>query len=199
MKGTRIRRFQECLIFIPRKNVKTSFAGALAYALGILYRMSGTTIYIVAAALQQALETFDFVNYNIKHMGEWDEDGGHFHIINNNNEHSIKAEIGGGAIDLNALAANPDAQDSFNCNIAIADEIHAFKKPKQYTLFKEAMKAYRNKLMIGISTAGDDPNSFLAQKVKYAKRVLDKEIEDERYFFFICEADPIKNEEGKST
>lgn len=197
MKGTRIRRFQECLIFIPRKNVKTSFAGALAYALGILYRMSGTTIYIVAAALQQALETFDFVNYNIKHMGEWDEDGGHFHTINNNNEHSIKAEIGGGAIDLNALAANPDAQDSFNCNIAIADEIHAFKKPKQYTLFKEAMKAYRNKLMIGISTAGDDPNSFLAQKVKYAKRVLDKEIEDERYFFFICEADPIKNEEGK--
>ena len=159
----------------------------------------GRRSILLRAALQQALETFDFVNYNIKHMGEWDEDGGHFHIINNNNEHSIKAEIGGGAIDLNALAANPDAQDSFNCNIAIADEIHAFKKPKQYTLFKEAMKAYRNKLMIGISTAGDDPNSFLAQKVKYAKRVLDKEIEDERYFFFICEADPIKNEEGKST
>ena len=65
------------------------------------------------------------------------------------------------------MAANPDVQDSFNCNIAIADEIHAFKKPKQYTLFKEAMKAYRNKLMIGISTAGDDPNGFLAQQVEY--------------------------------
>ena len=197
LKGTKIRRFNECLIFIPRKNIKTSFAGALAYAIGILDRVSGSKIYIVAAALKQTMETFEFVEYNIKNMGEHDEDGGHFHIIDNNNEHSIKADsIGGGMFELYALAANPDAQDSFNCNLAIADEIHAFKKPKQYNLFKEAMKAYRNKLMIGISTAGDDPNSFLAQKVKYCKRVLDKEIEDERYFIFICEADPVVNEKG---
>ena len=197
LKGTEIRRFHECLIFIPRKNVKTSFAGALAYGIGILNRLSGSKIYVVAAGLKQTMETFQFVEYNIKNMGEWDEDGGHFHIIDNNNEHSITAEdIGGGMFEMNALAANPDAQDSFNCNVAIADEIHAFKKPKQYNLFKEAMKAYRNKLMIGISTAGDDPNSFLANRVKYCKRVLDQEIEDEQYFIFICEADPVKDENG---
>lgn len=197
IKGTGIRRFHECLIFIPRKNVKTSFAGALAYGIGILNRLSGSKIYVVAAGLKQTMETFQFVEYNIKNMGEHDEDGGHFHIIDNNNEHSVTSDnIGGGMFEMYALAANPDAQDSFNCNVAIADEIHAFKKPKQYNLFKEAMKAYRNKLMIGISTAGDDPNSFLAQKVKYCKRVLDKEVEDEQYFIFICEADPVKNEEG---
>lgn len=198
VKGTRINRFHECLIFIPRKNVKTSFAGALAYGLGILNRLSGSKIYVVAAALKQTMETFNFVKYNIRNMGEEDVDGGHFHIIDNNNEHSIKADsIGGGMATLEALAANPDVQDSFNCNVAIADEIHAFKKPKQYNLFKEAMKAYRNKLMIGISTAGDDPNSFLAQRVKYCKRVLDKEIEDEQYFIFICEADPSIGADGK--
>lgn len=196
IKGTKINRFHECLIFIPRKNVKTSFAGALAYALGLLYHLSGTKIYVIAAALKQTMETFGFMEYNIKNMGEWDEEEGHFHIIDNNNEHSIKAEIGKGLIEINALAANPDAQDSFNCNIAIADEIHAFKKPKQYNLFKEAMKAYRNKLMIGISTAGDDPNGFLAKRVKYCKRVLDGEIKDEQYFIFICEADPVTQDGG---
>ncbi len=197
IKGTEIRRFHECLIFIPRKNVKTSFAGALAYGIGILNRLSGSKIYVVAAALMQTMETFKFVEYNIKNMGEWDEDGGHFHIIDNNNEHSLVAQnIGGGMMELYALATNPDAQDSFNCNIAIADEVHAFKKPKQYNLFKEAMKAYRNKLMIGISTAGDNPNSFLAQRVKYCKRVLDGEVEDEQYFVFICEADPTRKEDG---
>lgn len=195
-KNTIINRYKEALIFIPRKNVKTSFAGALAYALGLLYRNSGSKIYVVAAALKQTLETFNFLKYNIKNMGELDEDGGHFHIIDNNNEHSIKAEISSGFFELNALAANPDAQDSFNGNIAIADEIHAFKKPKQYNLFKEMMKAYTNKLLIGISTAGDDPNSFLAQRVKYCKRVLDKEIEDDQYFIFICEADMTVDEEG---
>lgn len=196
-KGTKINRFKEALIYMPRKNVKTSFAGAFAYALGLLYRKSGTKIYIVAAALNQTLETFNFLKYNIKHMGEHDEEGGHFHIIDNNNEHSIKAEIGGGSLEIKALAANPDAQDSFNCNIAIADEIHAFKKPKQYNLFKEAMKAYTNKLMIGISTAGDDPTGFLAGRVKYAKKVLDKTIKDEQLFIFICEADYESDDTGK--
>lgn len=197
MAGTKINRFHEALIFIPRKNIKTSFAAALAYALGLLYRMSGSKIYVVAAALKQTLETFDFLKYNIENMGEDQASGGPFRIIDNNNEHSISAELGGGLFDLTALAANPDAQDSFNCNVAIADEIHAFKKPKQYNLFKEAMKAYTNKLMIGISTAGDDPNSFLAQRVRYCKRVLDGEISDEQYFIFICEADPIPGENGK--
>lgn len=193
LRGTNINRFHEALIFIPRKNVKTTFAAALAYGLGILYRMSGTKIYVVAAALKQTMETFGFMKYNIMNMGLGDD----LRIIDNNNEHSISGEIGGGLFDFNALATNPDAQDSFNCNIAIADEIHAFKKPKQYNLFKEAMKAYTNKLMIGISTAGDDPNSFLAQRVKYCKRVLDGQVKDEQYFIFICEADMSIGVDGK--
>lgn len=197
LAGTNVNRFHEALIFIPRKNIKTSFAAALAYALGLLYRRSGSKIYVVAAAQNQTMETFQFLKYNIVRLGEDREHGGAFRIIDNNNEHSISAEMGGGLFSLKALAANPDAQDSFNCNIAIADEIHAFKKPKQYNLFKEAMKAYTNKLMIGISTAGDDPNSFLAQRVKYCKRVLDGEVKDEQYFVFICEADPVEAEGGK--
>lgn len=198
LAGTKINRFHEALIFIPRKNVKTSFAASLAYALGLLYRRSGSKIYVVAAALKQTLETFDFLKYNIENMGEDDASGGHFHIMDNNNEHSINADnIGGGMFSLTALAANPDVQDSFNCNIAIADEIHAFKKPKQYNLFKEAMKAYTNKLMIGISTAGDDPNSFLANRVRYCKSVLDGKVQDEQYFIFICEADAAKDANGK--
>ena len=129
LRGTNINRFHEALIFIPRKNVKTTFAAALAYGLGILYRMSGTKIYVVAAALKQTMETFGFMKYNIMNMGLGDD----LRIIDNNNEHSISGEIGGGLFDFNALATNPDAQDSFNCNIAIADEIHAFKKPSNIT------------------------------------------------------------------
>ncbi len=37
-----------------------------------------------------------------------------------------------GMFELNALATNPDAQDSFNCNFAIADEVHAFKGHIKY-------------------------------------------------------------------
>lgn len=190
LKGTDVVRFHEALIFIPRKNIKTSFAASLAWALSLWYRRSGSKTYISAAALMQSLESFNFLDYNIRLMGEDEKHGGSIKIIDNNNEHSMDAELTDGSFFIRALAANPDAQDSLNCNIAICDEIHAFTKPKQYNLFKEAMKAYTNKLLIGISTAGDNEQGFLGQRLQYCRKILDGTIKDEQYFIFICCANP---------
>ena len=190
LKGTDVVRFHEALIFIPRKNIKTSFAASLAWALSLWYRRSGSKTYISAAALMQSLESFNFLDYNIRLMGEDEKHGGSIKIIDNNNEHSMDAELVDGSFFIRALAANPDAQDSLNCNIAICDEIHAFTKPKQYNLFKEAMKAYTNKLLIGISTAGDNEQGFLGQRLQYCRKILDGTIKDEQYFIFICCANP---------
>lgn len=184
--GTEIVRFHEALIYIPRKNIKTSFAAAFAWALALWYRRSGSKVYITSAALMQSLESFNFLKYNIKRMKEDAKSGGAVKIIDNNNEHSMEATLSDGSFFICALAANPDSQDSLNCNIAIADEIHAFKKPKQYNLFKEAMKAYTNKLMIGISTAGDNEQAFLGQRLKYCRKVLNGTVKDEQYFIFMC-------------
>ena len=184
--GTDIVRFHEALIYIPRKNIKTSFAAGLAWALSLWYRRSGSKVYITSAALMQSLESFNFIDYNIRRLGEDVKSGGPVKIIDNNNEHSMEATLPDGSFFIRALAANPDTQDSLNCNVAIADEIHAFKKPKQYNLFKEAMKAYTNKLMIGISTAGDNEQAFLGQRLKYCRKVLNGTIKDEQYFIFMC-------------
>ena len=186
MAGTDIVRFHEALIYIPRKNVKTSFAASLAWALSLWYRKSGAKTYISSAALIQSLESYNFLVYNVNRMKENQKDGGHVHVIDNNNEHSMDAQLEDGSFFIRALAANPDTQDSLNCNIAICDEIHAFKSPKQYNLFKEAMKAYTNKLMIGISTAGDNEQGFLGQRLKYCRSILNGTIRDEQYFVFMC-------------
>lgn len=186
LTGTDVVRFHEALIFIPRKNIKTSFAAALSWALSLWYRKSGSKVYIASAALKQSLESFNFLAYNIRRMGEDAKHGGTVKIIDNNNEHSMEATMADGSFYIQALASNPDVQDSLNCNIAICDEIHAFKKPKQYNLFKEAMKAYTNKLLIGISTAGDNEQAFLGQRLKYCRKVLDGTVKDEQYFIFMC-------------
>ena len=185
----KVRRFKEAFIYIPRKNVKTSFSAALAWALAVLNRKSGSKVYIVAAALKQSLESFDFINFNLGEMGEKDN----FRVIDNNQEHSISGELDGGSLFIQALAANPDAQDSLNCNVAIADEIHAFKSPKQYNIIKEAMKAYTNKLMIGITTAGDNMSSFCYRRLQYCKKVLDGLVKNEQLFIFICKAEEGEN------
>lgn len=61
--GTNRRRFTEAFIFVPRKNGKTMFAAALAFGLGILERKSGSRVLIAAAALKQAMESFNDLLY----------------------------------------------------------------------------------------------------------------------------------------
>jgi len=188
-KGTKLRRYKEAFIYLPRKNGKSRFIAGMAWALSLLERRSGSKIYIVGAALEQSLQSFNFILFNLKQMGEEEN----FRILDNNQEHSISGDFGDGSIYIKALAANPDRQDSLNCNIGIADEIHAYKTPKQYNIIKEAMKAYSNKLMIGITTAGDDMTSFCYQRVQYCKKILDKSVTDEAYFVFIAKADEDEN------
>ncbi len=198
-KGTNKRRFTEAFIFVPRKNGKTMFAAALAFGLGLLERKSGSRVLIGAAALKQSLESFADILYSVRYRGIDKEDTCTIH--DNNMEHSIEIifldedDKQNGSLKIEALAANPDAQDSFNCNIAILDEIHAFKKPAQYNRFKEAQKAYTNKLVIGITTAGDNANSFGYRRLEYAEKVLDGTVKDDTLFCFVSRAD--KDEKGE--
>lgn len=197
-KGTDERVVKEAFIFIPRKNGKTLFVAALAYGLAVLERESGSRVYVVGAALKQALETFESWRYNIETVmygtRKKAQKAG-WRILDNNMEHSISHEkLAGGSISLNALASNPDGQDSFNCNIVIADEVHAYKRAKQYNILKEATQAYTNKLVIAISTAGDDATGFCAQRLTLCRKILDGTVKDDGYFIFICCAE--KNADG---
>lgn len=190
-KGTDERRFKEALIVLARKNGKTSFVAALSWAVSILQRRSGSKCYIVANALKQALEAFGFLKSSLEIKGLSKE----FRIRDNNQDHDISYTFRDskgredGSINITALASNPDSQDSFNCNFAIADEVAAYKKPAQYNRFKEAMKAYTNKLMIGITTAGDNINSFGYRRMEYAKKVAEEVIKDDSFFSFVAQAD----------
>ena len=193
--GTDERRFKEAFIFVPRKNGKTSWIGGLSFAVSILQRLSGSKVYIVANALKQALEAFNFIKFTLNYKGLADD----FRILDNSFNHLIeytfKDEDGtpDGLLNINALAANPDSQDSFNCNFAIADEVAAYKKAAQYNRFKEAMKAYRNKLMVGITTAGDNANSFGYRRMEYGIKVVNGTIKDDSLFVMIARADQDEN------
>lgn len=196
--GTIERRVKEAFIFLPRKNGKTITISALAWALGLLERESGSTVYVVGAVLKQAMESYDNWIHNLTtglYKDKQDAISNGWRILDNNMEHSIsRGDIGGGSLHLEALAGNPDAQDSLNANIVIADEIHAYKNPKQYNILKEATKAYTNKLVIGITTAGDNTTSFCYQRLKYCQKILDGLVTDDAYFVFICKAD--EDEDG---
>lgn len=192
-KGTNNRRYQEAFIMIPRKNGKTSFSAALSFALGILDMANNSQVYIVGAVIKQALQAFNFIVSNIKAWGEKDN----FKILDNNNEHSIKREFKKGSLSIEALVD----RDSLNANYIIMDELHEYKNASKYDRMKKATRAYTNKLIIGITTAGDNMNSFCYNRLVYCQKVINKsektgkyEIEDDKQFVFITKAD--QNEDG---
>ena len=190
-KGTSERRFKEAFIFIPRKNGKTPFAAALVWALSLLDRKSASTAYFIANKLNRALEAFDFLTKNLRYMGEADE----FVIHDSNAEYSIAREFTDdddnllGSMYIQALAYNTDTADGINGNLILLDEIHAYKSAEDYDVYKDAMKAYTNKLLIGITTAGKNINSFCYKKLQNCQNILAQTTIDEEYFIFICKAD----------
>lgn len=189
--GTNKRRFNEAFIELARKNGKTSFVAALSWAVAILQRRSGSKVYIVGAALKQALQAFNFLLFSLQYKKVIDT----FEVKNNSFDHLIryifhdKEGRPDGSIEIIALASNPDKQDSFNCNFAICDELAAYKKPAQYNRFKEAMKAYTNRLIVGITTAGDNINSFGYGRQEYAVKVATGVVQDDSFFAFVARAD----------
>lgn len=190
-KGTQERRYKEAFIEVARKNGKTSMIAGLAWAVAIMQRHSGSVCYIVASALKQTLQAFQFLKFSL----EYQKIDKMFDIKDNSFDHVIKYTFRkddgtpDGKIEIIAMPSNPDSQDSFNCNFAIADEVAAYKKPSQYNRFKEAQSAYTNKLMIGITTAGDNVNSFGYGRQEYAVKVATGLVKDDALFSYVARAD----------
>lgn len=186
-KGTNKRRYKEAFIETARKSGKTTFIGGLAFALSILMRHSGSKTYIVASALRQTLEAFQFLTFSL-HFRGLDKK---MSIKDNSFEHSIKYLFGNndGSMEIVAMPTNPDAQDSFNCSFVIADEVASYKRPAQYNRFKEATAAYENALVVGITTAGDNINGFGYAHQEYCLKVINGLVEDDRMFVLIARAD----------
>ena len=191
LAGTNERKYKEAFIFLPRKNSKTFFASALAWALSLLERNYYSVLYIIATKLDRALEAFNNILENLEMMGEKQN----FRVLDNNSEHSINRSFYDsegrktGAMKIQALASDAKKADGLNANIFILDEIHAYKNANEYFVYKQAQKAYVNKLLIGITTAGSNMNSFCYQRLQYCQKVLAKEVQDEQYFIFITKAD----------
>ena len=72
--ATNERVRKEAFIFVPRKSGKTIFSSALAWALGILERKSGSVVYVVGAVLKEAMKSYENWSYNLTSVLYADKD-----------------------------------------------------------------------------------------------------------------------------
>ena len=195
LPGTDIRRYQEAMWMLARKNGKTPFATAFCWAMGLWYSKSFSKIKTVAGSMKQNMEGFGFLSYNLHRLGlTVIEDAAHgLRVLDSSLGHSFSGSIWEGQISFEALAYKPDIFDAFNANIVLLDELELYKNAIPYGRLKDATKAYSNKLILAVTTAGDDGTGFCAQRMAYCSKIVRGEItgaDADRIFAFLARADP---------
>lgn len=192
---TMIRRFLEGFHMLPRKSGKTPYATATSWTAGLKYAKSNSIIKTVAGSMQQNLEGFGFLSYNLHRLGlTAHEDPIHgLKVLDSSLGHHFSGAIWDGAISYDALAYKPDLFDAFNANIIHLDELELYRDARPYTRLGDASKAYRNKLIMLTTTAGDKGSGFCARHMVYCSKIARGEItgpDADRIFAFIARADP---------
>lgn len=195
LPGTDIRRYQESMWMLARKNGKTPFATAFCWAMGLWYSKSFSKIKTVSGSMKQNMEGFGFLSYNLHRLGlTVNEDTAHgLRVLDSSLGHSFSGAIWEGQISFEALAYKPDIFDAFNANIVLLDELELYKNAIPYGRLKDATKAYSNKLILAVTTAGDDGTGFCAQRMAYCSKIVRGEItgaDADRIFVFLARADP---------
>ena len=195
LPDTDIRRYQEAMWMLARKNGKTPFATAFCWAMGLWYSKSFSKIKTVAGSMKQNMEGFGFLSYNLHRLGlTVIEDAAHgLRVLDSSLGHSFSGSIWEGQISFEALAYKPDIFDAFNANIVLLDELELYKNAIPYGRLKDATKAYSNKLILAVTTAGDDGTGFCAQRMAYCSKMVRGEItgaDADRIFAFLARADP---------
>lgn len=195
LPDTDIRRYQEAMWMLARKNGKTPFATAFCWAMGLWYSRSFSKIKTVAGSMKQNMEGFGFLSYNLHRLGlTVIEDAAHgLRVLDSSLGHGFSGSIWEGQISFEALAYKPDIFDAFNANIVLLDELELYKNAIPYGRLKDATKAYSNKLILAVTTAGDDGTGFCAQRMAYCSKIVRGEItgaDADRIFAFLARADP---------
>lgn len=184
-KDTGVRRFREALVFLGRKNGKTSLISALSNYMMGYDEEQGANIYVLANAKEQANILFEKTKEMVKMSPRL---AGKF----KNQRNVIKDEKSFSKME--ARASDSRKLDGLNTHFAIFDEIHEFVNFKLINVIKKSRAARRQPLLMYITTAGYILDGPLMQ---YIENALDcaahmQDTLNERVFYFIAKLDNVQ-------
>ena len=182
-KKTKLRRYRESFIFVPRKNGKTMLAAGLALCALFLDEEPGCQVYSAAAEREQAALVFRQAAGMIQRVPELDA----LCTI----KKSYKAiEIDQVNAIYKALSADADTKHGLGAHMAIVDELHAHPNGELVEVLQTSMGSRREPMLVHITTSDYDRPSICNQKYEYACRVRDQMVDDHGFLPVIYEALP---------
>jgi phage terminase large subunit-like protein len=177
---TQKRRFREGLVFVGRKNGKSTMVSGLANYGCSKDDENGADVYLLANSMKQARVIFDECQKMIKASPLLSK---HFRVLRD----AIHFDKTFSKIE--PQASDSEKLDGLNCHLGIFDEIHEYKDYKLINVIKNSTGAREQPLLLYITTAGYQLDGPLVDYYSKAADVLEGIIEDDRSFYFIAEVD----------
>ena len=172
MKETGLRRFNEVILLIARKNGKTTFVAGIDLAEFFLSK-GGVDIVCASNTSEQANILFEEIN-NMREQSpalfnEKRSKKNIFYIYSPKTKNKIKK-----------LSAQSRNKDGYNIEVGCIDEVHEMTDSKVYDSIKQSQSTKKEPLIFIITTEGTTVGGFLDNKLDYCRKMLKGEIVDER-------------------
>lgn len=184
MADTGLRRFNEVLLVVARKNGKTTFIAGIDLAEFFL-SSGGVDIVCASNTNDQASILFEEIN-NMREQSrplrnEKRSKKNIFYIYSPKNKNKIKK-----------LSAQSRNKDGYNIEVGCIDEVHEMTDSKVYDAIKQSQSTKKEPLIFIITTEGTTVDGFLDSKLDYCRKMIKGEIKDIRILPWLYTQDSIE-------
>jgi len=180
---TGLRRFNEVVLLVARKNGKTTFIAGIDLAEFFLSQ-GGVDIVCASNTNDQASILFEEINNMREQSKVLSKDKRSrkniFYIYSPKSKNKIKK-----------LSAQSRNLDGYNIEVGCIDEVHQMTDSKVYDAIKQSQSTKKEPLIFIITTEGNVVGGFLDKKLEYCRKLIKGEITDERMLPWLYTQDSI--------
>jgi phage terminase large subunit-like protein len=182
-KDTGLRRYQETLFMVGRKNGKSTLLAGLALYMMIADGEPGAEVYSTATKKDQARIVFDETHNMVVQSPE---------LARYIRKRKSDLYFAMSMAKFQPLGKNSDTLDGLNAHCVIMDELHSVKDRNLYEVMKQSQSARRQPLLVMITTAGTVRECIFDDIYSYACSVVDGTFRDDTFLPVIYELDDRK-------
>ncbi|MBN7275515.1 terminase large subunit [Ligilactobacillus pobuzihii] len=184
-KKTGYRRFRESLIFLGRKNGKTTLESGLADYMAGFDGENGPNCYVLANSQKQASILYEEARAMIN-SSPWLKE----RYVPNRSEIRYPAKNG----KIEALSAEKNNKDGENLHFGVFDEIHEYQDYTLINVMKRSRGTRKQPLIVYITTAGSILDGPLVDYIEQGQDCLKNYADNvnERTFYYMASLDDAK-------
>lgn len=174
------RRYKETMLYVARKNGKSTLLSGIALYCLIADGEAGAEVYSVASKKDQAKLVFTEALNMVRQSPD---------LIAITKKRKSDLYFPLTFSKMQPLGRNSDTLDGLNSSLVIIDELHSIRDRNTYEVMKQSQSARREPLLVMITTAGTVRECIFDDMYKYAVGVCDGTITDEHFLPILYELD----------